>query len=183
MKIRKLYRIESAHIVIDAVSKRCSHSTHGHSGVIEVFFKSSCLDKAGMVYDFGAFKNTIGSFIDMFDHSVHLWSKDKEERKNFFKENNERWVELPCNPTAENYCVLFRDCINEILRLSPYNNGEGYVICCGVRYHETMTGYAESDESDFTQYSIADIKFSGDTMMEASEELQNICKQILLMGV
>lgn len=97
MKIRKLYRIESAHIVKDAVSKRCSMNIHGHSGVIEVFLKSFMLDKAGMVYDFGAFKNTIGSFIDMFDHSVHIYNEDKE-RLEFFKATNERYIILPFNP-------------------------------------------------------------------------------------
>lgn len=183
MVIRKLYRIESAHIVINAVSKRCSHSTHGHSGVIEVFLKADHLDKAGMVYDFGAFKNTIGQFIDLFDHSTHLWKEDKEERKNFFKENNERWIELPCNPTAENYSLLFRDCINEILELSDFNNGEGKVICTGVRYHETVTGYAESEESDKVQYSLNDINFSQTTIMETNPELAKIIKQVLISKI
>ena len=77
MKIRKLYRIESAHIVKNAYSQRCSHSYHGHSGVIEVFFKSDELDNAGMIFDFGAMKKTVGSFLDMFDHSAHLWKEDK----------------------------------------------------------------------------------------------------------
>ena len=182
MKIRKLYRIESAHIVIDAVSRRCSHSTHGHSGVIEIFLTASHLDKAGMIYDFGAFKKTIGSFIDMFDHSTHLYTNDDNHRITFFKEMNERWVELPCNPTAENYCLLFRDCINEILNASQYNNNEGHIRCTGVRYHETTTGYAESEENDLRQYSLKDIKFSDATIEEASKELQELYKQILMMG-
>ena len=179
MKIRKLYRIESAHIVIDAVSRRCSHSTHGHSGVIEVFLKSNGLDKAGMIYDFGAFKNTIGSFIDMFDHSTHLWDKDDPKRINFFKEMNERWIVLPCNPTAENYSLLLRDCINEILRKhTNYTNGEGYVICSGVRYHETVTGYAESDESDAVTFNLEQIEFSPATIDEASDEIKQIINNI-----
>lgn len=178
MVIRKLYRIESAHIVIDAVSRRCSHSTHGHSGVIEVFFKSNHLDKAGMIYDFGAFKKTIGSFIDMFDHSTHLWNKDDPKRINFFKEMNERWIILPCNPTAENYALLLRDCINEILNHSNYNNDEGNIYCSGVRYHETTTGYAESDEFDNKKYSIKDIEFSLETLNEASDKIKFIMEEI-----
>lgn len=174
MKIRKLYRIESAHIVKNAVSQRCSHSYHGHSGVIEVFFKSWSLDNAGMVYDFGAFKKTIGSFIDMFDHSIHMWKNAPEEEKEFFKSHNLRWIELPCNPTAENYSVLFRDCINEILHKSTFNNGEFGVICSGVRYHETATGYAESDEEDKVQFSINDLTFSQATLDEASVELKEM---------
>lgn len=179
MVIRKLYRIESAHIVVDAVSRRCSHSTHGHSGVIEVFLKADHLDKAGMVYDFGAFKKTIGSFIDMFDHSTHLWNKDDEKRINFFKEMNERWVILPCNPTAENYALLLKDCINEILENSEYNNDEGKVYCSSVRYHETTTGYAESEETDTGLFSLADIEFSEDTLRESSPEIHKILEKVV----
>ena len=178
MKIRKLYRIESAHIVRDAISKRCSHSTHGHSGIIEVFLKSDHLDKAGMIYDFGAFKKSIGSFIDMFDHSVHLWDEDCLERLNFFKQFNDRWIVLPCNPTAENYCILFRDCINEIIKKSTFNNEEGSIYCSGVRYHETATGYAESDESDPITYSLNNINFSQETLEEATPELKSILEGI-----
>ena len=179
MKIRKLYRIESAHIVLNAISKRCSHSTHGHSGVVEVFFKAQDLDYAGMIYDFGAMKKTIASFIDMFDHSVHLWKNDDPKRINFFKEMNERWIILPCNPTAENYSLLFRDCINEILSYTTFTNGEEGVICSGVRYHETATGYAESDEFDaMGRFSLADIEFSKETLEEASEEIRCIIDKI-----
>ena len=180
MVIRKKYRIESAHIVRDAVSVRCSHSYHGHSGVIEVFFKADgCdfethLDNAGMIYDFGAFKKTIGSFIDMFDHSVHLWEKDDPKSIKFFTEMNNRYIILPCNPTAENYSLLFRDCINEILDHSTFTNGEGNVRCSGVRYHETESGYAESEINDPVKFSLADIKFSESTLLEATPELQKM---------
>ena len=177
MKIRKLYRIESAHIVKGAVSQRCSNSYHGHSGVIEVFLTSNGLDDAGMVYDFGAFKNTIGSFIDMFDHSVHL-SKESVESLVFFTCANSRYVILPCNPTAENYAILFRDCINEILQNVTYTNGEQNVVCTGVRYHETVTGYAESDNNDAKLYSLSRLEFSKDTLNEASNEIKEIIKKV-----
>lgn len=178
MKIRKLYRIESAHIVKNAYSQRCSHSYHGHSGVIEVFFKSDKLDNAGMIFDFGAMKTTIGSFLDMFDHSAHLWDKD-EKGIEFFSDVNERYIILPCNPTAENYCILFRDCINEILKKSHKYSGAGEVKCIGVRYHETATGYAESEEDDPVKYSIKDIKFSPSTLNEASEDIKEIIKELI----
>ena len=179
MVIRKLYRIESAHIVRNAISERCSHSYHGHSGVIEVFFKSSHLDKAGMVYDFGAMKDTIGKFIDMFDHSIHLWRDDDPGSIQFFKEHNSRYVILPCNPTAENYSILFRDCINEILKQSIFTNDEGYVYCSGVRYHETATGYAESDETDTTQYHLCDLIFSHGTLKDTSKRMRSLLGETL----
>lgn len=177
MKIRKLYRIESAHIVRGAYSDRCSHSYHGHSGVIEVFLKADRLDDAGMIFDFGALKNAVGSFIDMFDHSVHLWVKDDPESLEFFKKENNRYIVLPCNPTAENYCVLFRDCINEILKDSWYA-GVGIVKCVGVRYHETATGYAESEEDDQIKFSLKNIEFSPKTLDEASGDIKLILNKI-----
>ena len=177
MKIRKLYRIESAHIVRGAYSDRCSHSYHGHSGVIEVFLKADRLDDAGMIFDFGALKNTVGSFMDMFDHSVHLWVKDDPESLEFFKKMNNRYIVLPCNPTAENYCVLFRDCINEILKDGWYA-GVGTVKCVGVRYHETATGYAESEEDDQVKFSLKNIEFSPKTLDEASGDIKLILNKI-----
>lgn len=166
MVIRKLYRIESAHIVKEAISTRCSRSFHGHSGTIEVFLKSKGLDKAGMIYDFGAIKGTIGEFIDMFDHSIHLSKYNSPEEIEFFTNNNARWMKLPDNPTAETYCLLFRDCINEILSKTKFTNGEQGVYCSGVRYHETATGYAESEESDPVKYSISDLEWSDGTILE-----------------
>ena len=62
MKIRKEFRVESAHIVRNCTSHRCSHSIHGHSAVVEVFLESTLLDNAGMVYDFGLMKGSEESF-------------------------------------------------------------------------------------------------------------------------
>lgn len=174
MIIRKLYRFESAHIVKNSISRRCSHSFHGHSGVLEVFLKSEALDKAGMVYDFGAFKQTIGSFVDMFDHSIHLFNKDCEKTIEFFRNTNERYNILPCNPTAENYCLLFKDCINQILEYSLFSNNEKGVYCPGVRYHETATGYAESEFNDTLNITLSDIIFSEEILREASKEIKEI---------
>ena len=178
MIIRKLYRIETAHIVINAISQRCSRSIHGHSSIVEVFLSANHLDNAGMIYDFGAFKKTIGSFVDMFDHSVHIYGSQDAKRLDFFKETNERYVVLPCNPTAENYCVLFRDCIGDILRYSDFTNGEGSIVCTGVRYHETSTGYAESTPSDLRRFTIADLEFSPKTLEEASDEIKAIISNV-----
>lgn len=175
MIIRKLYKIESAHIVKNAYSKRCSQNYHGHSGKIEVFLKCLELDNAGMVIDFGKLKNEIGSFVDMFDHSIHLYKDD--ENKDFFITNNERYLILPCNPTAENYAILFRDCIEQLLEDLDYTNGEGFVQCIGVRYHETDTGYAESTFDDRQRFRLEDIKYSQQTINEASEQLKTIFRR------
>lgn len=174
MLIRKMYKIECAHKVNLAFSERCAQNYHGHSAKIEVFLKTNSLDEAGMVVDFGKLKSTVGSFIDMFDHSVQFMFSAPVDEVDFFKKHNERWIELPANPTAEMYCVLMKDCINEILPYIDKQNGEGEVRCVGVRYHETDTGYAESEESDPKVYSITDLVFSKKTLSEATDILRGI---------
>ena len=101
MKIRKEFRVESAHIVRNCTSHRCSHSIHGHSAVVEVFLESTYLDNAGMVYDFGLMKNSVKSFVDSMDHCYILCSKDDPAFKDFIKKSCHRWIELPFNPSAE----------------------------------------------------------------------------------
>ena len=64
MIITKLFNVESAHIVRNCTSHRCSHSIHGHSAKIELSLESNQLDNAGMVYDFGLMKGTIKELID-----------------------------------------------------------------------------------------------------------------------
>ena len=76
MVIRKEFRVESAHIVRNCTSERCSHSIHGHSAVIELFFESDQLDNAQMVMDFGLMKASIKQFIDSMDHCYLLCDKD-----------------------------------------------------------------------------------------------------------
>lgn len=140
MKIRKLYRFEACHIVRDCNSERCKKSFHGHSYVVELFFKSFELTSYGMVIDFGDLKkNGIAKFIDKLDHSWHFWNKEDDSVKDFIKKNNQRWLELPFNPTAENYALWIMEEVNSLLI-----DIDG-ISCCGVRVHETATGYAEAD--------------------------------------
>lgn len=148
MKIRKEFRVESAHIVRNCTSHRCSHSIHGHSAMIEVFLEGEELDNAGMLYDFGLMKGTVKEFIDSMDHCYILCSKDSEEFKNFIKSNCDRWIELPFNPSAECLSMFIHYWVNSIIQQTKTNNGEGLFCCSGVRYHETTTGWAESSRDD-----------------------------------
>ena len=178
MKIRKLYKIESAHKVMYAYSERCSESYHGHSGKIEVFLKTNALDEAGMIIDFGKLKQSVGALIDMFDHSVHLSVHTQPDERDFFISKNARWVILPDNTTAETYCRMFKDFINEILPHVDKQNGEGDVYCCGVRYHETDTGYAESEDTDMPMYSLKDVLFSKRTLEQTSQFMRDVITKI-----
>lgn len=148
MLIRKLFKCESSHIVRNCTSARCSHSIHGHSAVIEVFFRSKDLDNAGMVYDFGLMKDSIKQFIDSMDHCYLLCGLDKSEFKDFIKKECDRWIEIPFNPSAEMLSVFVFWGIQSILNMTKMNNGESNIEVASVRYHETTTGWAECEGYD-----------------------------------
>lgn len=160
MIIRKLYKFEAGHIVRDCNSVRCSHSEHGHSYKVEVFFEADQLTHYGMVIDFGDLK-TIKAFLDRFDHSYHFWTQESDEFKNFHRKYDARNIELPFSPSAENYSIYFLKAIRDIMKQEKFDNK--HAKCVRVRVHETDTGYAEADELDLylhEYYKLSDIKFS-----------------------
>ena len=148
MVIRKEFRVESAHIVRNCTSERCSHSIHGHSAVIELFFESDQLDNAQMVMDFGLMKTAIKQFIDSMDHCYLLCDKDRPEFKEFITKECDRYIVMPFNPSAEMLSLYIFKNVSNILELTNLANGEQNVKLKAVRYHETVTGYAECNEDD-----------------------------------
>jgi 6-pyruvoyltetrahydropterin/6-carboxytetrahydropterin synthase len=68
-----------------------------------------------MLYDFGLMKGTIKEFIDSMDHCYILCSKDKKEFKDFIKENCDRWIEIPFNPSAECLAMFIQWWVNYII--------------------------------------------------------------------
>ena len=166
MIIRKLFKFENAHIVRNCTSRRCSRSIHGHSYKVEVKLKSNFLDNGQMVYDFGLMKLYIKDLIDSFDHAITLWRDDNEEYIEFAKKFSERWVELPVNPSAEQFSRVFFLMIDKILELMEFKNGEKEVEVYSIIVHETDTGYAECFRVDAYNFEgmgeirLEDIKFS-----------------------
>ena len=149
MIIRKKYRVEMGHIVRNCSSSRCAHSQHGHSAIIEVLLSGSKLDNAGMLYDFGLMKGSVKQFIDTFDHCYVFWDEDDKEFIEYIKKYNERWISLPFNPTAEMLSLMFMNAINRIIANTNKLNGEANdLMCCGVIYHETESGYAQCSLED-----------------------------------
>lgn len=162
MKIRKLYRFEACHIVRGCNSERCKKSFHGHSYVVEVFLEADDLTSYGMVMDFGDLKTVgIAQLFDNLDHAFHFSAEDEcDHIKDFIKKNNQRWVELPVNPTAENYAALFCREINKLIGLHSDILDNKFVRCCAVRVHETATGYAEATMDDVKLVGLEPIMFS-----------------------
>lgn len=148
MIIRKRFKIEVGHTVRNASSYRCSHSYHGHSAVIDVFFEGRQLDNAQMLMDFGLMKEAIGPWIDSQDHCMVLCDKDDPETIEFFKKYNDRYIIVPFNPTAEMLSIFIMHYINKILDHTIFNNGEGFLSCINVEYNETATGMARCNSQD-----------------------------------
>jgi len=158
MIIRKLYKFENAHIVRRCTSRRCSRSIHGHSYKVELLFSAPSLDRGQMVYDFGLTKGMIKDFIDAFDHAITLWSSDDPEYISDMKKWSERWVELPVNPSAEQFARTFFLIIDRVLQQTEMVNGESDVSLDSVIVHETDTGYAKADRKDAYNTSMGSIE-------------------------
>ncbi len=148
MLIRKLFRFESAHIVRNCSSLRCSTSIHGHSYKVEVLLEAHALDHGQMVYDFGLMKGTIRDVIDAFDHAICFWDKDDAEYIRLCKQFSARWISMPVSPSAEQFARLFFVIIETVLRQTMMANGEGVVRLHSVIAHETETGYAQAFVED-----------------------------------
>lgn len=172
MIIRKKFKFEGAHIVRNCSTNRCKKSIHGHSYIVEVFFTSNKLDNGYMILDFGLTKKHIGNIIDSFDHAYSMWSEEKEEFKNFFKTNSERWIEMPVSPSAESYSLMFLKFIDHILKNTTFSNAEGDVLVTSVRVHETKTGYAEAfrEDMELIELDIKKVVFSKEVINEWKEK-------------
>lgn len=149
MQITKIFTFEGSHVVRNCTSGRCSHSVHGHSYKVEVTFEARSLDNAQMILDFGILKGSVKQFIDSFDHCHVICSKDSDEYRNFFKNHNERWIEIPFNPSAEMLALFFTRWIQHIINKTGFKNGESVGLkVASVTVHETATGRATAFYDD-----------------------------------
>ena len=162
MIIRKQFKFEGAHIVRNCSSDRCKKSLHGHSYIVELCLTADGLDNGGMIVDFGLLKGTIGDVVDSFDHAHSIWNKEDDKYKGFMKSWSDRWITMPCTPSAESYALMFFYIIDKIVKNTVFNNGEKNPRVHSVRVHETATGWAEAfrDDLEWVNYSLADIIFS-----------------------
>jgi len=171
MIIRKLFDFENAHIVRFCSSKRCRTSLHGHSYKCEVLLESDFLDNAEMIYDFGLMKFGIKTIIDSFDHATTIFRGDSADYKSDIKKHSARWIEIPFNPSAEQFSRIFFVLIDRFLALTNMQNGEAGVMLHSVIVHETDTGYAQCFRNDaysekMGRISIAEIEFSDEIRSE-----------------
>ncbi|MDR3177389.1 MAG: 6-carboxytetrahydropterin synthase [Campylobacteraceae bacterium] len=170
MIIRRVFKFENTHIVRKCSSKKCRSSIHGHSYKVEVLFESDSFDNAQMVYDFGLMKTHMQDLIESFDHSITLWSKDDKGYIDAMKKYSDRWVELPVNPTAEQFARVIFLLIDLLLSRTVFTNGEGKIGINSVIVHETDSGYAQADSKDAYSDSLGVINPNDIAFSEAVKE-------------
>ena len=130
--IRKLFHFEAAHALTSSYSK-CCQQFHGHSYLVELFFRSEKLNADGMVMDFGQVKDLVGGIVNQWDHKMVI--PTNHDIKVGFIALGEGVIAVPYNPTAENMARNFYDQIKNV------------IPCLSkVRVHETATGWAEFSE-------------------------------------
>ena len=128
--IRKQFKFEMSHRLVTCYSDACKN-IHGHSYILEVFFKNQFLNIDGMVIDFGEVKDKMGGYIDSWDHCLALCKHDREWIELAVSQKTKLKV-LDYNPTAE---LMARDMYHAFKEVFPQTYK--------TRLHETATGYAE----------------------------------------
>lgn len=137
-RIRKQFKFEMAHQLSHAYSACCSDTIHGHSYLLEVFFKGP-LDDTGMVIDFGEVSKEFKRYIDdEWDHALVMPADMDQEYIDVLNKYNKKLRLVSYNPTAERmaediYKVF--ECILEGINKDH--------LLERVRIHETATGWAE----------------------------------------
>lgn len=95
-------RFSAAHL-LRGYSGKCGRF-HGHNWEVEVFVRGNCLDKAGMVIDFGMLKDVVRKVLNKFDHS------DLLELPEFTHDN----------PTSENIARVLFHAIRSEMPAGPF---------------------------------------------------------------
>ncbi|MCX7697795.1 MAG: 6-carboxytetrahydropterin synthase [Bacteroidales bacterium] len=137
--ITKRFFFESAHALLGYDGK-CKN-IHGHSYILEVTVSGEPLvrpnhPKDGMVMDFGDLSSLVKEhIIDVYDHSLFLNEKHREQIPEELFKQFERVIFFPFQPTSENLVEYFS---NILLKLLP----DG-VALYSIRLYETPTSFAE----------------------------------------
>ena len=119
---------------------------HGHTYQFSVTLLGMPIQKEktphdGMVTDFGNIKRIVWeSVIDKFDHALVLNQNSAISRNKEVKDECEKLIVLPFQPTCENLLIYF------VSLLKPEFNNEPELIA--ARLDETTNSYAEWYLSD-----------------------------------
>jgi 6-pyruvoyltetrahydropterin/6-carboxytetrahydropterin synthase len=144
IRITKDFRFEMAHALkgYDGLCK----NIHGHTYELKVTIAGKPIadeksPKLGMVMDFGDLKKLVkDEIIDHYDHALVLYDKMPAELLKTLKNNFDRIILKPYNPTSE---LMLLDFVEKLKKRLPEN-----VTLKHVFLRETTTSYAEWFEED-----------------------------------
>lgn len=138
-EIRKQFKFEYSHQLFKAYSTACSDCIHGHSAVVEVFFRNHQTDETGMVIDFGEISKLFKEYIDGYwDHALIMPDKFEKEYLDALAKYNKKLRIVDYNPTAEK---MAKEMFNKFYEMLVSVGKQE--LLQGVRVHETATGWAE----------------------------------------
>ena len=148
-RICKTLEIESGHMLTNHPDK--CRFPHGHSRKVEIVLESDGLDANGMVCDFKIVKEAVGDFLESFDHSLCVNTKDPmfEVLK---KAYGERVIAFQdAEPTTEVLAKTFFDTCRGLLEKYSERTDPRYQLPAGVRLvrvrvWETSSSWAEYEE-------------------------------------
>lgn len=145
-RICKSFEVENGHMLSKHPDK--CRFPHGHTRKVELVLEADALDGNDMVCDFKAVKETVGEFIDGFDHAMCMNVADP-----MYTEMKERYGEQVIgfegtDPTTEVLAKVVHDHLQGRLREEGGRQGGKYPMQAGVRVAkvrvwETSSSWAE----------------------------------------
>ncbi|MGA0846406.1 MAG: 6-pyruvoyl trahydropterin synthase family protein [Luteolibacter sp.] len=145
-RICKSIEIENGHML----SKHPDHCRfpHGHTRRVELVVESDELDENDMVCDFKIIKQSIGEWLDRYDHAMCMNTADPayEEFKRLYGDRVIGFKDQ--DPTTEVMARVIFDHANAVLAASVGSKIGAYTLSAGVRLlrvrvWETTSSWAE----------------------------------------
>jgi 6-pyruvoyltetrahydropterin/6-carboxytetrahydropterin synthase len=119
LRLTRIFNFEMAHVLLNYPGK-CKN-IHGHSYKLEVTVKGIPSNdenspKKGMLIDFSDFKNLIeNNIISIWDHALMIQQNTDSILLNALKNNYEKILTVPFQPTTENMICELAAVIKKLL--------------------------------------------------------------------
>ncbi len=148
-RICKIFEVESGHM-LSKHPDLCKYP-HGHSRKVELVLEAEALDANEMVCDFKAVKDSVGEYLQSFDHALCVNTKDKNFKKLKAAYGKQIIAFEGCDPTTEVMAKVIFDTAKRRLAAYAANKRARYPIAPGVRLArvrvwETSSSWAEYAE-------------------------------------
>jgi 6-pyruvoyltetrahydropterin/6-carboxytetrahydropterin synthase len=148
-RISKVFEIENGHI-LSKHPDNCRFP-HGHSRVVEIVLAAGSLDANDMVCDFKAIKESLGAFLESWDHALCLNTADPNFAF-YQKTYGSRIIPFEkTDPTSERMAKAIFDEVRARLAEAVAIKDARYPVAPGVRVErvritETSSTWAEYSE-------------------------------------